>query len=203
MTSKDAARDYSQSGEQASILRVADTLPVGRFLDIGAGDGETFSNTRALALRGWGGVCVEPAAWAFDKLVTLYFGSIVGCCSAVVTRDYSGLKTFLYSQDDHVSTVEPAHAAVWARDVPYKPVTVAAVTLTQLLDWCEGAFSIVSIDAEGLSLELLDAYQEHPAWEKVRCVCVEGKVPEVLPLMATSGLWQLAASTANNVVMAR
>ena len=53
----DAMKDYSQNGEQAHILHYLDTisLKTGRLVDLGAGDGRTMSNTRALLERGWTG----------------------------------------------------------------------------------------------------------------------------------------------------
>lgn len=49
--------DYSQNGEQAHILHILDTigLKTGHLVDLGAGDGYTMSNTRALLERGWTG----------------------------------------------------------------------------------------------------------------------------------------------------
>lgn len=50
-------RDYSQNGEQAHILHYLDTIGIkeGHLVDLGAGDGYTMSNTRALLERGWTG----------------------------------------------------------------------------------------------------------------------------------------------------
>ena len=50
-------KDYSQNGEQAHILHIFDTigLKTGHLVDLGAGDGYTMSNTRALLERGWTG----------------------------------------------------------------------------------------------------------------------------------------------------
>ena len=50
-------KDYSQNGEQAHILHYLDTLGItrGHLVDLGAGDGYTMSNTRALLERGWTG----------------------------------------------------------------------------------------------------------------------------------------------------
>lgn len=66
-------KNYSQSNEQEVILNYFGDF-VGTFIDIGSNDGETFSNVRALALKGWSGVMVEPAPKAFEKLKSLYSG---------------------------------------------------------------------------------------------------------------------------------
>ena len=54
---KTTMKDYSQNGEQAHILHYLDTigLKTGHLVDLGAGDGVTMSNTRALLERGWTG----------------------------------------------------------------------------------------------------------------------------------------------------
>lgn len=60
-------QDYSQNKEQTIILKYFEGQ-LGYFLDIGGNDGETLSNTRALAQLGWRGVLVEPAEIAYKKL---------------------------------------------------------------------------------------------------------------------------------------
>jgi len=58
---KPPARDYSQWGEQAMIFDALDKLPErdGWCVDIGAGDGVTLSNTRALVESGYNAVLIE------------------------------------------------------------------------------------------------------------------------------------------------
>lgn len=53
----DAMKDYSQNGEQQVILETFEALGIhkGHLVDLGAGDGYTMSNTRALLDRGWTG----------------------------------------------------------------------------------------------------------------------------------------------------
>jgi FkbM family methyltransferase len=189
--------DHSQSGEQAIILeQIIGLRPGCRFLDIGAGDGETFSNTRALAHLGWPGVTVEPAAWAFDRLVARYAPTAVQPVCAVVTPDQRGLVHFAYSRDDHLSSISKAHVARW-HQVPFASVHAAAITLGDLLDTF-GAFEVVSIDAEGISVDLARAYAKRPEIDAVRVMVVERERdtfehPDL----------RLVASTPNNLIYAR
>lgn len=60
-------KDYSQNNEQAIILKYFGSQR-GTVLDIGANDGITLSNSRALIELGWSAVLVEPAEIAFRKL---------------------------------------------------------------------------------------------------------------------------------------
>ena len=186
------------------MIEHAADLDVGRFLDIGAGDGTTFSNTRALAMGRWGGVVVEPAAWAFDKLVALYVDrDDVLPVQAVVTGATSGLCRFSYSKDDHLSSVDPVHIATWRGKVPFLDVLAAAIPLGELLDYMP-PFSIVSIDAEGLTGELLQAYQRHPAWEDVQLICYEHVAPKMHSgRTVLAPPWQLVAETPNNLIYRR
>jgi hypothetical protein len=64
-------KDYSENKEQDVILNYFKNY-IGNFLDIGAGDGETKSNTRALALLGWRGTFIEQYPSVFTKLEDLY-----------------------------------------------------------------------------------------------------------------------------------
>lgn len=50
-------KDYSQNGEQAHIIHYFDVMGIekGHLVDLGAGDGYTMSNSRALLERGWTG----------------------------------------------------------------------------------------------------------------------------------------------------
>jgi len=64
---------YSQSSEEKYILEYFGNY-VGTFADIGCNDCLTFSNTRALALRGWKGIFVDPSPKAMERCKTLYNG---------------------------------------------------------------------------------------------------------------------------------
>ncbi len=54
-------RDYSQNGEQQVILETFEALGIhkGHLVDLGAGDGYTMSNSRALLDKGWTGTLVD------------------------------------------------------------------------------------------------------------------------------------------------
>ena len=65
---------FTQRDEEKYILEFFKGN-TGRFLDIGAANGECFSTTRALALLGWSGVCVEPSPTVLPALRTLYAGN--------------------------------------------------------------------------------------------------------------------------------
>jgi FkbM family methyltransferase len=68
---------HTQHGEHEIIIpyfknRIQESLS---FLDIGANDGKTFSNTWDLGLLGWKGCCLEPSKAIFPTLEKNYFGN--------------------------------------------------------------------------------------------------------------------------------
>ena len=63
---------YSQYNEEEIILDYFKNKGTGTFLDIGANDGISYSNTYQLSLNGWNGVCVEPSRTVFPYLQNLY-----------------------------------------------------------------------------------------------------------------------------------
>lgn len=67
---KPPAHDYSQWGEQALIFDALNKLPArdGWCVDIGAGDGVTLSNTRALIEAGYNAVLIEGSPAKFAKI---------------------------------------------------------------------------------------------------------------------------------------
>lgn len=200
--------DYSQSGEQPHILAYADRLVrTGRFLDLGAYDGTTGSNSLALAELGWTGVCVEPSAWAFEKLLATHRGRTdrVLCVQALVEPE-PGLKRFYYSGSDQVSTTSEEHREIWRRQVSFIETFVPAVTLQQLFNEVGDGFDVVSIDTEGSAIQLLEQLRTMDAWSFVGLVVCEfqdGEDEYAIHAICGESEWKVRVRTPNNVVLER
>lgn len=156
-------RRYSQNDEQAII---ADYFgcEVATFMDLGANDGETLSNTRALAMSQWCGVCVDASPQAFERLQRLYADH--GCVECFHAAIYSGNGSIVLHESGHhfderdvalLSTVEPDELDRWAgAGEAFKPVRVPAWTVDKLLAHCKPRrFDLISIDIEGMDLVAL------------------------------------------------
>jgi len=65
-------KTYSQNNEQQVILDYFGEHYIGTFLDLGCNDGATFSNTRALGLRGWSGTLVDASEKAINIAKSVY-----------------------------------------------------------------------------------------------------------------------------------
>lgn len=158
---------HSQNLEEQYILDYFGD-DVGTFLDIGANDGITFSNTRALALKGWSGVMVEPSPKAFAQLKELYKGHKNIYCYPYAISDHNGKAMLqesgpLCSAADVglVSTFHAHEVARFSRTVKYEPVEVNTfkwktfanrLKSTRLKD---AKFDFISMDIEGDELNVL------------------------------------------------
>ena len=148
---------YSQKEEEKYILNYFKNVSYGRFLDIGAYNGVKYSNTRALFEKGWRGVVVDPAPTSVAALTELY-GDVKGM--AVVDQcigEYSTPVDFYESPNDAYSSTEIEHVQFWTeRGIQFERHTVPMVTWRQLLGAVGADFYFVKIDAEGMSVRLLE-----------------------------------------------
>ena len=183
---------YTQGQEH----RIIDTLKgEGRYLDIGSYDGKTFSNVRALAERGWEGVCVEPAAHAFAALAddpppgAKLVNALIG--------KRTGLASFQYSRDA-VSSTSQAHAQKWSGYVNFQPILTVSVTIQDLLREFPGPFRFISIDTESTSQDVLGWLEPHLKRLETEMICVEHDGASVwLPG------WRQVFRNAENVILRR
>lgn len=85
---------YGQMGQDKFLeTAVFQGLEGGIFVDVGAHDGESLSNTYFFEKeRGWKGICVEPIPSVFEKLKTLRTKSV--CYEVAIDSDEAD-KTFL------------------------------------------------------------------------------------------------------------
>ena len=166
---------YSQNLEEKYILEYFGDR-VGTFLSLGENDGETFSNVRALALRNWRGVMVEPSPKAFERLKKLYEGRKGFYIYPFAIHTHNGKHPFhesgslITSRD--VALVSTFHSSEMLRfkAVPYDPIEVKTFRWKTFLNRLPiKAFNFVSIDCEGSDLEILSQMDI----SKVECICLE------------------------------
>lgn len=178
----------------------------GRFLDIGAFDGQTDSLTAGLADAGWTGVCCEPDPATFLKLAQRYRGRAgIDLVNAAVAAT-AGLRQFhRAASDPQVSTLAVSHAAGFP-DADYQPAYyVSAVGLRALLKRFGGPrhWHCVAIDAEGVSHEILADLPLHAMAETevICCEIPEGRAEHVRSLLEP--LYRIEMVTKYNVLGVR
>ncbi len=143
---------FSQHDEEKLVLQY--TGRTGRFLDVGANDGVTFSNTHALALAGWTGVCIEPSPhWASALIKTYPDAQRVTIIAAALGLE-RGLFGF-WSTEGIVNTTEKSMMEKWKKHYPYRQILMPQIVWEDVAPL--GPFQMVNIDTEGTSLALFDA----------------------------------------------
>lgn len=166
---------YSQNNEETIILDYFGSY-IGRFIDIGANDGVTLSNTRALINRGWNGYMIEPCKDAYNRLMSNCEGNKVKCLNYAVNVETKPID--LYVNGSHMgddvgllSTIIPSETERWKGE----DFVVEKVMSYSFADMCqmEGILNIdfINIDAEGMDYDILK--QINIKKMGVKMICVE------------------------------
>jgi FkbM family methyltransferase len=179
---KNIMTQYSQGQEQEIIFNYLfpnnQTYSSGVFLDLGANDGITLSNTRGLYELGWSGVCVEPSPKAFQKLSELYNGIDKVQLVNVAVGNNDGTATF-YESGEHLkkgdiallSTLKQEEIERWKGTEQFTPTTTEVKTFNSLLSVCNFTkFDFVSIDCEGVDYNILSQIDFNAINTKLVCV---------------------------------
>jgi len=160
--------DYSQHGEQQVITDYFKGF-IGTLLDIGANDGKTFSNSRALLEVGWFGVLVEPSEQTFKQLQK-NCGHFPVQLHNVGIADYCGTAEFyesgsLVTENDHslISSMKEIETERWKKkSKPSDPIVEFTKTTIPVIDFKEllknsrcDTFDFITIDVEGMEVEIL------------------------------------------------
>jgi len=155
-------KNYSQNNEQEVILNFLEknNLTQGKLLEIGAFDGEGFSNVRGLMLKypNWSGVFVEPSSHCFTKLFDLYKSESKRATLlnlAVVPEENMEEGNFLKFFDSPLSAVSSSiegHTQKYGFN-DAREVYVGKIGLQEIIEKF-GPFDMISIDVEGYSAKL-------------------------------------------------
>ncbi len=173
-------RDTSQYGEATAIVEHF-AGRIGRFLDVGAFDGTTFSNTWPLAEMGWSGVCVEPSPPAFCHLMKAYAGNEkITLVNAAIAPQSQWPETFLCNTADGVSadalsTFDRQHAIRFVAH-PFREILIPRIGWLHFYACIaarqEPEFDFINIDVESMNSEVLAAMPFRP---EMLCVELDGK----------------------------
>ena len=157
---------YTRNFEDVMINRVFSATPKGFYVDVGAYQPISDSNTCALYQRGWRGVVVEPQArlhplWAKHRPEDILVGAAIGETMGEVTF-------YQFPWNDQAATIAPEIVAMHEREGrQVQSQTLPKVTLNHLMEQHrpQGDIHLLSIDVEGaerLALEGLDRTRFRP-----------------------------------------
>jgi FkbM family methyltransferase len=199
---------YSQNLEEKYILEYFKDRK-GTFLDIGANDGITLSNTRALAELGWAGVFVEASPKSFMRLKDNYKGLKGFYFYKVALGDHNGnailqeSSSLLSSSDiGLVSTFEASEMQRFKSICTYEPVTVKMFkwkTFKNRLTIKD--FDFINLDIEGFEMHVLPDLD----LTKTSCVCIEWNSKQELKAEYKKYLdgFKLIYTSGENLIYAR
>jgi FkbM family methyltransferase len=170
------AMPASQYGEEKIILPFFHGQRGGYVVDVGAADGQTFSNSRVLIRDyDWRGLLIEPEPTHYAALEALYAGSgyVRTTRRAVDTTTGDGRmwpmplgSTLIPEWRDRILRIHPQLSFG-------EPITVQTEPLADLLAEAEAPVLIdfLSVDCEGMDLVVLQTMD----WRTytVRLVCIE------------------------------
>lgn len=170
----------------------------GVFIDVGAHDGLTFSNSCFFEQgRGWSGVCIEPHPAAFKQLAANRRCAALNCCVAANTGSVSFRKISGYSEmlSGIVDTYHPEHRERIERELKQfggssELITVEARTINELAaEHGLSDITYLSIDTEGSELVILQSMDFKHLF--VHAITVECNFDEIktqmVSLMAGNG----------------
>ncbi len=170
--------DHTQHGEGKIIAEYFGSF-VGTFLDVGANDGRTFSNTYDLWNRGWTGTLIEPSPTAFAKLAAIHANSGCNLVNAAITKTEGWIS--FWDSGPHLnrgdsallSTTVESETHKWRKaGTAFTKTTVRGITFdTFLFESPVKRFDFISIDCEGADWDVL--VQMDLAELGCRFLCVE------------------------------
>ena len=153
-----APRMPSQHGEDLALWRFFGERREGFFVEVGAHDGVTFSNTYFLEAVGWDGICVEPNPVRYRELVKNRPHSRA-LHAALVSAPANRVTLHVVRDEDclsHIRDDARQRARVRVAGGPVEAVSVPAMTLDAVLDGVARPVDLISIDVEGAELEVLE-----------------------------------------------
>lgn len=163
---------FSQNSEEEFILDYFDGKATGKFIDIGAYDVEKFSNTRALYMKGWKGIFVEPAPKNFEAIAKHYENDPEVSVLNVAVGDTTGEIDF-FACEDAVSTSNETHMDKWkAAGVPFQRIRVAQISANHFMkQYCQDV-DFLSIDTEATNMNVFRDIPDF-VWQQIKMLCIE------------------------------
>lgn len=149
-------KSYSQLGQDVQVLKFLNNKKNGYFVDIGANDGITLSNTYLLEKNfDWTGICSEPNPQIFNQLLKNRPNS--HCNSNAVYSESNQKLLFSITRDSLFSGITEFITLYKEKLVNSSTVSVETISLADLLKKFNAPQSIdyLSIDTEGSEFEIL------------------------------------------------
>src|SRR3989344_1342298 len=159
---------YAQFGEDVLLAKLFADTPHGRYVDVGAHHPKRYSNTYLLYKKGWYGVNIDPNPHTIELFSKARPQDTNLCCGV----GQAGVLTYYRFSDPAVNTFVAAEAEKWKQKKFLTFLGTTKVEIKPLSALVQGPVDLLTIDAEGMDLEVLQSYdwKEYPS-----VVIVEGE----------------------------
>lgn len=170
---------YGQYGQDIVVAGLLENRDHGVFVDIGANDGVSLSNTLYFEEKGWRGVCVEPHPIIFKELAKRRSCHTINACIS----DQNTEVTFLaVDGPSHMLSgitefIDKRHSERIEKEIAInggskREIAIQALTPRYLLEQYKiDKIDFLSIDTEGCELEILKNFDFDST--SVECISVE------------------------------
>ena len=208
-------KTYSQNKEDIAVMQYFGKDFKGLFLDIGANDGITLSNTRLLIESGWNGFLVEPSPKAYSKILINVKGYEKNAIAFNCAIGNENGKATLYESNSHLSkndisllsSLKESETIRW-KNQKFEPIEVDVLTFDSFLELLVDCiiFDFISIDAEGLDLDILK--QINLTDLNVKCLCIEHNSnkevrAEIIEYCLQHGLNNILLENSENIILVK
>lgn len=162
-------KSYGQYGED----KILQTLlgDSGYFLEVGSFDPFTFSNTRFLVEKGWGGCYVDGSPSALNRFIIEYKDNDKIDIVNALVGDVNGVMTFYDSIGDGISSTDVEHMKKWKQSgSPFKKIHASMITFDVLYNLLPSTVDFINIDVEGQSAHISTLVDFNRLNTKVICI---------------------------------
>ncbi len=174
---------YTQNNEEQIIMNYFNGNK-GQLLDIGANDGITLSNSRAMVEEGWKALLLEPSPKAYARLEENCKGFVnvvpynFGISNKSGTVEFWESGAFNHSGPDValLSCIDPKEKERWGTTVSFEAIQARMLTFADFITGLKDRgqpidFHFISIDAEGMDWEILKQIDLRA--HNCQCFCIE------------------------------
>lgn len=199
---------YSQNNEEQIIINYFGNDYKGTVLDLGANDGETFSNSLRVIQKGWGADLIEASPETFKKLEELHKGNDDVKCHNIAVSNVNGkIKfwesgTLLGGKDKSlVSTCNPDELKRWP-NIEFTETKVDSVNFKKLITFTKyKKFDLITIDIEGVDWLVLNQMDLNELGCKMIIVETNGKETLKYVNYCSKFGFQTHSTNAENLIM--
>ncbi len=202
---------YGQNKEDKVILEYFGDF-VGVLLDIGANDGRTLSNSLALIEKGWGGALVEASPKAFERLSKEHQGNKKIELHNFALAGHDGEIEFNESGEllgcgdvALVSSTKQNEMDRWTSlNMPFEKMKVPCKSFASFIkDSKYKQYDFISIDVEGMELEILPQINFDEVGSKLACIEFNGKDKQKYDAIMLPFGFRVIQQNAENLIYAK